>query len=649
MPIAPQYSDGHAVARQRRTAPPVPAGSLVPTAPPVPTGGDERLDAALLRLLNDLHLAELEDRQKSIGLILDAVCRYTGWPFGHAYRLERGTGRLRPAMVWHEREPGRFRSAVDLTLDALLGPGEDLPGLALASRGLEWTDDISLEARFERNEVVRTWGVRSAVAVPIVVNGNVDLVLEFFCPKLQSEDEGVLTVLGHVGTEWGRVLEIERLEDELRQNLNSFRTIAESSRDAIVLVDDVGRIVSLNPSARRLFGYGVQGIVGRPLPTLLSASSHERYGAAFARLLDRPSGISTDPLLSLEGITREGRVFPVTLSLSCWTARRRYVAATLWAETDRRADEDDFRLHGLAAAHVRDAIVVSTVGRAGRGPTILYVNSAFTRMTGYVESEVLGRSFSLLAGAKTNRVALQVLNQRFCRGESASVELIAYGKDGHEFLLEWHASPIVAADGNVHHVASIQRDITEERSVERALRRADRDTLTGLPTRALLENRVRHSIGRSKERTDYRFALLFLDMDGFKAVNDEYGHVVGDQLLASAARRLEGTIRPGDALARFGGDEFVILFHYVTDISDVVLVAERVRECMAAPFEIQGTSLTVAASIGIALSSSGYDHPEEVIRDADAAMYEAKRKGRGRVEFFGRSPDGSLEPTLQLL
>lgn len=642
MPIAPQYSDGHAVARPRRTAPPVPAGS------PVPTGGDERLDAALLRLLHDLHVAELEDRQKSIGLILDAVCRYTGWPFGHAYRFDRGAGRLRPTMVWHEREPGRFRSAVDLTLEALLGPGEDLPGLALASRGLEWTDDITLEARFERNEVVRTWGVRSAVAVPIVVNGNVDLVLEFFCPKLQSEDDGVLTVLGHVGTEWARVLEIERLEDELRQNLNSFRTIAESSRDAIVLVDDVGRIVSLNPSARRLFGYGVQGIVGRPLATLLSASSHERYSAAFARLLDRPSGISTDPLLSVEGITREGRVFPVTLSLSCWTARRRYVAATLWAETDRRADEDDFRLHGLAAAHVRDAIVVSTVGRAGRGPTILYVNAAFTRMTGYDESEVLGRSFSLLAGAKTNRVALQVLNQRFCRGESASVELIAYGKDGHEFLLEWHASPIVAADGNVHHVASIQRDITEERSVERALRRADRDTLTGLPTRALLEKRIRHSIGRSKERTDYRFALLFLDMDGFKAVNDEYGHVVGDQLLASVARRLEGTIRPGDALARFGGDEFVILLHYVTDISDVVLVAERVRECMAAPFEIQGTSLTVAASIGIALSSSGYDHPEEVIRDADAAMYEAKRKGRGRVEFFGRSPDGSLEPTLQL-
>jgi diguanylate cyclase (GGDEF)-like protein/PAS domain S-box-containing protein len=305
-------------------------------------------------------------------------------------------------------------------------------------------------------------------------------------------------------------------------------------------------------------------------------------------------------------------------------------------------------LHGLAAAHVRDAIVVSTIGRAGRGPTILYVNSAFTRMTGYSESEVLGRSFSLLAGPKTNRVALQVLNQRFCRGESFSVELIAYGKDGHEFLLEWHASPIVAGDGNVHHVASIQRDITEERSVERALRRADRDTLTGLPTRALLEKRIRHSIGRSKERTDYRFALLFLDMDGFKAVNDEHGHVVGDQLLASAARRLEGTIRPGDALARFGGDEFVILLHYVTDISDVVMVAERVRECMAAPFEIQGTSLTVAASIGIALSSSGYDHPEEVIRDADSAMYEAKRKGRGRVEFFGRSPDGSLEPTLQL-
>jgi diguanylate cyclase (GGDEF)-like protein/PAS domain S-box-containing protein len=266
-------------------------------------------------------------------------------------------------------------------------------------------------------------------------------------------------------------------------------------------------------------------------------------------------------------------------------------------------------------------------------------------MTGYTEAEVLGRSFSVLAGVNTSRTALQMMHQRLSRHEPASTELIAYRKDGHEFLLEWHASPITETDGTVKHFASIQRDITDERSVDQALKRADRDALTGLPTREVLERRIRLSIQRSNERSDYRFALLFLDMDGFKAVNDERGHVVGDQLLASAARRLEGTIRPGDMLARFGGDEFIILLHHVADTSDVLMVVERVQERMTAPFELQGSAVTIAASIGIVLSDSGYSHPEQLIRDADTAMYEAKRKGRGRIEFFGRNPDGT--PTLQ--
>jgi diguanylate cyclase (GGDEF)-like protein len=100
-------------------------------------------------------------------------------------------------------------------------------------------------------------------------------------------------------------------------------------------------------------------------------------------------------------------------------------------------------------------------------------------------------------------------------------------------------------------------------------------------------------------------------------------------------------------LVRFGGDEFVILLHYVTGTSDVVMVVERVRERMAAPFELQGSTVSVTASIGIALSDSGYSHPEELIREADTAMYQAKRKGGGRVEFFGRNQDGATEPTPQ--
>jgi diguanylate cyclase (GGDEF)-like protein/PAS domain S-box-containing protein len=609
------------------------------------TSWNERRHAALVRLLCDLRTTEFGDQRKGIELILAAVCRYTEWPLGHAYRFDRRSGRLRPAMVRHEREPGRYRPLLAAAAATSLGSGEDLPGLALASRNPEWTRDITREARFSGADAAPFAGVRAAVAVPLLVNGSVDTVLEFFCSESTPPDDSVLSVLGHLGAEWSRGFEIERLEGELRHNLSRFRTIMEASPDAIVLTDDSGRIISLNPAARRMFGYEIREVAGESLMLLLSSSSRGPPRDAVARALEHPPVATSDQVLKLEGVTREGRVFPVELSLSHWRAGRLYIAVTLRATTERRAAEEEFRLHASAAAHTRDAIVVSTVGGAGGGPTILYANAAFTRMTGYTEAEVLGRSFSVLAGVNTSRTALQMMHQRLSRHEPASTELIAYRKDGHEFLLEWHASPITETDGTVKHFASIQRDITDERSVDQALKRADRDALTGLPTREVLERRIRLSIQRSNERSDYRFALLFLDMDGFKAVNDERGHVVGDQLLASAARRLEGTIRPGDMLARFGGDEFIILLHHVTDTSDVLMVVERVQERMTAPFELQGSAVTIAASIGIALSDASYSHPEQLIRDADTAMYEAKRKGRGRIEFFGRNPDGT--PTLQ--
>jgi len=498
---------------------------------------DGRLHAALVRLLGDLRVAGPGDDDPETGSasILASVCRYTEWPVGHAYRFDRESARLRPTMIRHERPPARHGALLDATAHRSLAPGEDLPGLAMSSRRPRWTRDITRQRRFAGVESARDAPVRGAVAVPVMVGGDVIEVLEFFCSESQAGEEDVLTVLTHVATDWGRSLE------------------------------------------RR------------------SASK-------------------------LTGVPR--------------VAER------------RRAAAEEFRLHGAAAAHVRDAIVVSTAGGFGRGPAILYVNAAFTRMTGYTEGDVLGQSFSLLAGARTSRPALQVIYERFRRGLPVSDELIAYRKNGHEFLLHWHALPIFEADGGVEHFASIQRDVTAERSERQALRRADRDTLTGLPTRDVMEKRIRLSIGRARERPEYRFALLFLDMDGFKAVNDQHGHVVGDQLLASAARRLESAIRPGDALARFGGDEFVMLLHAVTDIRDVTMVADRVQERMAAPFEIQGITLSIAASIGIALSGPAYRDSEELIRDADAAMYEAKRRGCGGIEFFGRSPDGWPGPAL---
>jgi diguanylate cyclase (GGDEF)-like protein len=167
--------------------------------------------------------------------------------------------------------------------------------------------------------------------------------------------------------------------------------------------------------------------------------------------------------------------------------------------------------------------------------------------------------------------------------------------------------------------------------------RADLDSLTGLANRELFRKRLQRAIERIRKRPDDRFAVLFLDLDRFKDVNDAFGHVLGDELLVQAARRLDESVRPGDVLARYGGDEFVILLEDVGSVNDVLAVTERIAERLALPFSLEGQDVRLTASVGIALSDTGYGTVEDLLRDADSAMYRAKEEGGGRHRIFDRA------------
>lgn len=178
-------------------------------------------------------------------------------------------------------------------------------------------------------------------------------------------------------------------------------------------------------------------------------------------------------------------------------------------------------------------------------------------------------------------------------------------------------------------------DITDrKRAEDQLLRNAFYDILTGLPNRALFMDRLGRSIERAKRRKDYVFAALFMDFDRFKVVNESLGHAVGDQLLIAIARRLETCLRPSDTFARLGGDEFVILLEDVKDISDATRIADRIQKELTLPFDLNGQEIFTAVSIGIAFSAKGYDRSEELLRDAEMAMYRAKSHGKARYETF---------------
>ncbi len=205
------------------------------------------------------------------------------------------------------------------------------------------------------------------------------------------------------------------------------------------------------------------------------------------------------------------------------------------------------------------------------------------------------------------------------------------------------------ASGKAIHMAGSQSDITEKRKTEEQLKHdAFHDSLTNLPNRPLLLNRMEQILQQSKRRNDYLSAVLFLDLDRFKIVNDSLGHLIGDQLLIAVSQRLEGFVRPGDTVARLGGDEFAILLDDIHSLDEATQIARRIQVELPAPFDIKGHEVFTTASIGIALSSREYQNPEQFLRDADLAMYQAKGNGKARFEVFDEAMHADTIRHLQL-
>ncbi len=268
---------------------------------------------------------------------------------------------------------------------------------------------------------------------------------------------------------------------------------------------------------------------------------------------------------------------------------------------------------------------------------IVYVNRAFGRLTGYTSEEAIGRNPRFLQGKDNDQTVLDELRATR-EADNDDIEwtgvLRNYRKDGTLFYNELSAAAMRDKSGSVTNHVGIMNDVTERKMLEDELAcRALHDPLTGLPNRSLFMERLTRALERSDRRRG-RVAVLFLDLDRFKLVNDSLGHEAGDELLAGAAQRLRGCVRPQDTVARHGGDEFTVLLEGVRDSGDATRLAGRIIEELRSPFVLQGHELVATTSVGIAVSTHPQEHPADLLKQADAAMYQAKERGKDRYAVF---------------
>src|SRR5919109_3193925 len=432
-------------------------------------------------------------------------------------------------------------------------------------------------------------------------------------------------------------------DDELRRTEGEYRTLFEHAHDAILIVDlHEQAVLDANHHACRLYGYPRAELVGLALEKLWRHPGSDRArlgeaaqgaGGAYQSLHARKDGSDIAVDVTAGPVEYRGRSALWT-SIRDATEQMRVVDAL-------RTSEERYRLLFDASPQAMWVFDAETL-------RFLAVNDAAVKRYGYSRDEFLGMTI-LDIRPPEDVPAVQERLLRLMDGAESSPDIWRHRKASGELLdVEVTSHAIELSGRKARLVVSI--DVTQRlRAEEKLWHAAFYDALTGLPNRALFMERLGMALERSKGRGRGGFAVLFLDLDRFKVVNDSLGHRAGDQLLIQISRRLERTRRAGDTVARLGGDEFAVLVEGVETAADASRVAERVQRELSMPFDIDGQEVFTSASIGIALGGGPNPvRPEDMLRDADTAMYRAKGMGIAKHAVFDVTMHDRAVAVLQL-
>ena len=431
------------------------------------------------------------------------------------------------------------------------------------------------------------------------------------------------------------ITENVRVEAALATSEDRFRAAGEASLDSLVMMDAIrdeqGRVVDFvisaaNEKAAALFGVPVVDLVGKQVSAHFPAGYEDELLAKYADVLE-----SGEPR-TLEYPARHPRVKAGWIREQIVPLDDGVVMTSSDITEQKRAElalrESDERLKALLQ-HAIDVVCI-----VDAGGFIRYASPAVEHVLGYTTEEFLDRHpFDLLHPEDLSTWIDQWQDLPTGADTRFTFEVRALHRDGGYRWTEVHFRDL-RHDPRIGGYVVHFHDVSRRKDAQQALlHQSLHDGLTGLPNRALLLDRLAHAFDRSA-RTDVGVAILFLDIDHFKMINDAHGHAIGDALLRGVAERLRTAVRPADTVARLGGDEFVVCCEEIEDVAAADAMADRVRDVFAEPFDVQGQAISVGTSIGIALATPETETPEEVVRNADTAMYVAKARGRDRAVLY---------------
>jgi diguanylate cyclase (GGDEF)-like protein/PAS domain S-box-containing protein len=431
----------------------------------------------------------------------------------------------------------------------------------------------------------------------------------------------------------------ERGDEALRKSEEEYRELVENIDDVIYAVDEDGVVTYVSPAIESFIGYAPSEVVGQRFQDFIFEQDAKRIQQIYTRLLSGDSsGTGEYRVLTKSGEIRWMRTSSRPIFVDGRVAGVQGVLADVTElKQAEQALRDSEKRYRTLFQDTRDAINITT-----RDGQVLDANQSFLDLFGYAREDLAGLNAKELYIDPVDRRRFQAEIEQ--RGSVRDYEVRLRKKDGTEMDCLLTSTVRRAEDGRIVGYQGFIHDITERKQVEETIRRlAYYDAVTGLPNRTLFSDRLTVAVARAR-RNGQRLAVMLLDLDHFKEVNDTLGHPVGDQMLQAVGERLTRLLRRSDTVCRMGGDEFLVLLEGISKMEDVDKVADAILGGLREPIVLQDHELHVTTSLGIAIYPEHGEDPDNLIRNADIAMYRAKDKGRDNYHRYVASEDG--KPTL---